>query len=545
MHANPIDWLIIAAVMVGTLLYGVFFASEKVRSDTEFYLGHRTTHWLVIGFSVTATYFSAIGFLGGTAWGYKDGLAVVLISINYPLVIVVVNAIFMPFFFNSGCASIFEYQERRFGPIARTTVASIFLLTQVLQSGAIVFAAASVCEFMTGIDLMYSVWLMTAVVFAYTVLGGTIAVIKTDVMQWVIMFGGTGVILGTLLWFIASNEPAAATAANPIIDFLRARQHTNLMDTSLSSSVVATIWTGVIGMGVYHVSVYGLNQMIVQRALAARTLADAKKSYLFAGYTVGACAALFPVIGTLIYGYYNGATFERPNTIILQYAQDTHIPGLVGITTVAVIAAAMSTMSSSVNSLAAVSTIDFYQRFIARTRSPEHYLKVSRLSTAIWCVLIIAPTFLYTRTTGSSILETLSEFGSYFVGAKLSMYLLGFYSKHASERGLLVGVVVGLVAVVSIQHQTDIAWPWFPLLGLVVTAPVCWLASLAIDGRRTELSRYSIAGQLAEFRANNRPLKVDGWYVVPGKIDRASYGLLWYFALTVLGLGLADWYLNR
>jgi SSS family solute:Na+ symporter len=545
MHADLIDWLIIAAVLAGTLLYGVFFASARVRSDTEFYLGHRTTHWLLIGFSVAATYFSAIGFLGGTAWGYKDGLAVVLISVNYPLVIVVVNAIFLPFFFNSGCASIFEYQERRFGPIARTTVATIFLLTQLLQSGAIVFAAASVCEFMTGIDLMYSVALMTAIVFAYTVSGGTTAVIKTDVVQWVIMFGGTAIILATLLWFVASNAPAGIAATNPIVDFLRAQQHTNAMVTSLSPSVVATIWTGIFGMGVYHVAVYGLNQMIVQRALAAKTLTDAKKSYLFAGYTVGACAALFPIIGTLIFGYYRGAAFVKPNTIILQYAQDIHIPGLVGITTVAVIAAAMSTMSSSVNSLATISTIDFYQRFLARNRSPEHYLKVSRLSTGLWALLIVVPSFLYTRTTGTSILETLSEFGSYFVGAKLSMFLLGFYSKHTSERGLLAGVIVGLIAIVLIETNTDIAWPWFSLIGVTVTAPVCWLASIAIDGRRSEHSRHSIPGQLAEFRANNRPLLVDGWYVVPGKVDRASYGLLLFFALTVLGLAVADWYLNH
>jgi solute:Na+ symporter, SSS family len=315
--------------------------------------------------------------------------------------------------------------------------------------------------------------------------------------------------------------------------------------TSLSPSVVATIWTGIFGMGVYHIAVYGLNQMIVQRALAATTLADAKKSYLFAGYTVGICAALFPIIGTLIYGYYGGAAFDKPNTIILQYAQDTHITGLVGITTVAVIAAAMSTMSSSINSLAAISTIDFYQRFMVKNRSPEHYLKVSRLSTGLWALLIVVPTFLYTRTAGASLLETLSAFGSYFVGAKLSMYLLGFYSKHTSERGLLIGVIVGFVAIMLIETRTDIAWPWFPLLGVIVTAPVCWLASLVIDGRQAEHSPHSIQGQLAEFHANNKPLKVDGWYVVPGKIDRASYGLLVFFVLTVLGLAAANWYLNR
>ena len=543
MRADSLDWLIIAAVVLGTLVYGVFFASEKVKSDTEFYLGHRTTPWWMIGLSVAATYFSAIGFLGGVAWGYAGGLAVVLISINYPLVIVAVNSIFMPFFFNSGCASIFEYQEKRFGPVARTTVATIFVFQQLIYSGAVVFAAASVCEFMTGLSMFYSVLTMTVVVFAYTVLGGTVAVIKTDTVQYFIMFGGTAVILATLLHFVSSVGPAGVGGGHAVIEFLQAHQKTDIMRSTFSPSVVETVWTGIFAMGVYHTQVYGLNQMVVQRALAAKTLGDAKKAYLLVGYTVGACAALFPVIGVLIYVYYGGAHFDKPNNIVLHYAQDIKIPGLVGVTTAAVLAAGMSSMSSSVNSLAAISTIDFYQRHFVKGRSADHYLSVSRISTGVWALLMAIPSYFYLKTTGS-VLETLSSVGSYLVGAKLSMYFLGFYSMHTSERGMLVGVVLGVAALILLKTYTTIAWPWFALLGVVLTMPMCWLASILLDGFKSEYSQFTIRGQIEDCQRRNLPLKQDGWYVVPGKIDPASYGLLAFFALTVLGLFWANWALN-
>jgi SSS family solute:Na+ symporter len=244
---------------------------------------------------------------------------------------------------------------------------------------------------------------------------------------------------------------------------------------------------------------------------------------------------LFFLLGILLYGYYGGRQFANGNTIILAFAAEIGMPGLMGIIAAAIFAASMSSLAAAFNSLATSSIIDFYQRFFRKHESPQHYLKATRLFTALWAVAIIVPAIIYARTTGS-VLQTLSEIGSYFVGAKLSMYGLGFFSRQATEKGLLTGVALGFVAVWYVSSSTDIAWPWYCLIGASVTAVAALITSRLIDGRQTEWSEYSIKGQQRKFREQNLPEKVDGWYIVPGKVDRVSYYLLGFFVLTLVFL---------
>jgi solute:Na+ symporter, SSS family len=288
------------------------------------------------------------------------------------------------------------------------------------------------------------------------------------------------------------------------------------------------------------VTVYGANQMMVQRTLGSKSIGDAKKSYLFMGYGAFFIYFLFFFIGVLCYSYYGGRTFENTNEIILTFARDKGIPGLSGILAAAVLAASMSTLSSAYNSLATVSTLDFYQRYLKKDGDETHYLNVSRGFTLGWALIIILPAFMYAQTQGS-ILEVLSKIGAYFVGAKLGMYALGFFSKNASEKGLLVGVAVGFAVVGYVSEFTEIAWPWFCAIGGSVTIIIGIVASLLITGRQKEWSRYTIEGQRLAFEAEGTPQKVDGWYQMPGKIDGASWGLLVFFVGTILALMALNW----
>jgi SSS family solute:Na+ symporter len=139
---------------------------------------------------------------------------------------------------------------------------------------------------------------------------------------------------------------------------------------------------------------------------------------------------------------------------------------------------------------------------------------------------------MYSKSTGS-ILETLSQVGSYFVGAQLGMFALGFFSKHATERGLLVGTAVGFGVVWYVATGTDLAWPWFCLIGAVTNITVSILASILIDGFQKNWSPYSIKGQLEKFRTEGLEEKENGWYLVPGRVDKVSYLLLVFFVLVV------------
>ncbi len=526
---GALNWSILVFYVVANLGLG-FVLGKKVESAEDFFLGDKSIPWWAIGISVVSTYVSALTFLGGPAWAYTDGLSVIAIHLNYPIVIFFVVTFFLPFFYNSGVASIYEYQEKRFGPTSRSVISVIFLLTQGLTSAAVLYATSLVLEFITGMPVEYCIVIVTVIAVVYTFMGGIAAVIWTDVIQAGILFAGALVILAALL----GEMPQ--TMAKTLAD-LKDQGLTDALDFNFDFTKVTSVWSGIIAMALFHVTVFGANQMMVQRTLAAKNIGDAKKSFLMMGFGAFFIYFLFILLGVLFYSYYGGREFENDNTIILQFATDYGLPGLMGLIAAAVLAASMSSLDSAFNSMATVSTIDFYQRYFKPNESGEHYLKVSRVFTLVWAAAIVSPALMFVESEGS-VLETLSKIGSYFVGAKLSMFALGFFSKHTTERGLLVGVVAGFAVLFYISTQTDIAWPWYCAIGGGVNIVVSQLASLILDGKQSEYSPYTVVGQKKKFAESGDPVQDNGWYVVPGKVDSISYYLIGFFLLTFLFLYL-------
>ena len=524
---GALNWSIIIIYLLANLLLG-FVLSKKVATAEDFYIGKKTTPWWAIGISVLATYVSAMTFLGAPAWSYSSGLSVIAIHLNYPLVIVLIMALFLPFFMQMGVISIYEYQEKRFGKLSRSIISIIFLVTQLLSSATVLVASAFVISYITGFEVVSSIVLVSMITLLYTSLGGMTAVIWTDVLQsGIFLFGGLFVLFS--LW---GEMPESMSE---ILTSLNEKGKLNPLDTSLDWTKDTTVWAGVIAMTVFHVTVYGANQMMMQRTLGAKNMGDAKKSLALMGFAAFFIYFMFILIGVLFYHYYNGKTFDNNNNIMLEFAEERAFPGFIGLIAAAVLAASMSSLSSALNSFATISTEGFYKRFFKPNESPAHYLKAARLSTIFWAILIIIPAILLSGDT-ESILKLLSKLGSYFVGAKLAMYGLGFYSKHTSERGLLIGVVIGFLVLAYVSTYTDIAWPWYAVIGSVVNIVASISASILLDGYQKEWSQYSIPGQQALFKAEGRPEKEDGWYVIPGKLDKVSWYLLGFFILSMIFL---------
>jgi SSS family solute:Na+ symporter len=519
-----LNWSIIGVYIAFALFMG-FYLSKRVKTAEHYYLGNRTTPWWAIGLSVVATYIGALTFLGGPFWAYQDGFSVILIHVNYPIAVFVVVTVFLPFFYNSGTASIYDYLESRFGRPTRSLMAGIFLFGNIAYSGIMLYTTALILEFITGIPTVDSIIVIAVIAVAYTMAGGITAVIWTDVAQTVILLLGAGIVLATLITQLPGG--LAATLSD-----LKAQGLTDPFVTSLDPSVVATIWTGVLAMSIYHVVVYGVNQMMVQRTLTARTIGDAKKSYLMMGYLAFFIFFLFFFIGLLFYAWFGGREFENGNTMMLEFVADVSIPGLMGLIAAAAVAASMSSLDSSLNSMATVTTVDFYQQYFKQDGTPEHYLKASRIFTLAWGVIIVLPALAFLGSEGS-VIEILSKIGSFLVGAKLAAYGLGFYSRHTTQRGLMIGIVAGFVCLAWLEYNMDVAWPWYCAIGGVVSIVVAWVASVALDGFQERHHPFTVQGQMEVFRAEGRPEKVDGWYQVPGKVDRASYWLLAFFAFSM------------
>lgn len=520
---GTLNWAIVIAYLLGNLLVG-WFMSRRIKTSEDYYLGDRSAPWWAIGISVIATYVSALSFLGGPAWAYGDGMAALAIHINYPLVLFVVIVFFLPFFYNSGVPSIYDYLERRFGVASRRVMAILFLITQAITTASILTATAIVGTFVTGLSVELVILIMTAIVLVYTLLGGMNAVIWTDVLQGIILFFGAGLILYYLL--------GATSPMSGALETLSDKGKLNPLNFDLDISIAPTVWAGVLAMTLFHITVYGANQMMVQRALAAKNIGDAKKSYLLMGYVAFFIYFLFFFIGALLFVHFKGKPFEEPNEIILHFANGLALPGLMGILAAAILSASMSSMSSALNSLATISVTGFYRPLIKQNADEKHYLNASRVFTVIWALAIIPAALLFVNSKGS-ILETLTAVGSYFVGAKLAMFGMGFFSKHTTERGLLTGVAAGFIALYLIKagipfsdwEPPKIAWPWFVVIGGVVNIVVSYIASLILDGKQSEWHAQTVIGQRAKFKAEKLAEKDGNWYVVPGKVEPITWGL--------------------
>ena len=539
---GALNWTIVGVYMVANLALGAFM-SRRVKSSEDYYLGDRSSPWWAIGISVVATYVSALSFLGGPAWAYGDGMAALAIHVNYALVVFACIVFFIPFFYNSGVASIYEYLERRFGVASRTVMSLVFMVTMVIGAASILAATAIVVTFVTGMSPTSAILLMTAIVVCYTMLGGMNAVIWTDVLQGVILIIGALVVLGSLLSQIGPMGEA--------LEFLDTRGKLNPINTDLDFSIPPTIWAGVIAMTLYHLTVYGANQFMVQRALAAKSIGDAKKSYMVMGFAAFFLYFAFFFIGAMLFVFYEGKPFEQPNEIILVFANSLAIPGLLGIIGAAILSASMSSTSSALNSLSTVLVTDIYQKFVNKEADEKHYLLMSRMFTVAWGLAVIPIAISFASTTGS-ILEIMSKVGSYLVGAKLAMFGMGFFSKHTTERGLLVGVVAGFLGMIFFVpigpfvawvdplwnamniDRPAIAWPWFVVVGGLINIVVSWVASVALDGFQKDWHPQTVQGQLAEFRESGRDMKSDGWYVVPGKVEPVVWLLPVFFVFTIL-----------
>lgn len=542
-----LNWSIIFAYLLGNLGLG-WAMSRKVHDAKDYYIGDRSAPWWAIGISVVATYVSALSFLGGPAWAYGDGMAALAIHINYSLVIFICIVFFIPFFYNSGVASIYEYLERRFGLASRTVMGIIFMFTMTVGAASILTATAVVVTFVTGLNTTTAIVLMTSIVLVYTLMGGMNAVIWTDVLQGVILLAGAGIILMYLLGEVSPMSGA--------LTFLQSNGKLNPINTDFDLSIPPTIWAGVFAMTLYHVTVYGANQFMVQRALAAKNIGDAKKSYMMMGFAAFFLYFVFFFIGALLYVHFEGKPFAQPNEIILIFAESLAIPGLMGIIGAAILSASMSSTSSAFNSLATISVTDFYQMFYVKDADEKHYLKASRIFTAIWAVAVIPLAIVFASSTGS-ILEIMSSVGSYVIGAKLAMFGMGFFSKHTTERGLLTGVaagLIGLMLVVPIDavagvvdplwtaidvERPVIAWPWYGVIGAVFNIVVAWSVSVALDGFQDDWHEHSVPGQLKKFRENNLNTMSGGWYIVPGKVEPIAWTLPVFFLMTI---GFLAWF---
>ncbi len=239
----------------------------------------------------------------------------------------------------------------------------------------------------------------------------------------------------------------------------------NVIDTDLALNKDTTLYTGLFALSFLHLSVYGSNQLIIQRTLATKDLVAAKRSMLLVGYGLFFVYFLFSLMGVYLYLFYQGQEFENANTIVLHFVFNNTNEIVQGVVVASLIAAAMSTLDSTYNSMSTILTYDIYKRFIAKNRTEKHYNIVAKRFSLLCACALIFPAIM--SVSNESVTKLIASFTSLFVGVRLGSFLLGLFFKKANEAGVLAGTLSSLISLVAL-YISDVAWPWQAPVGTLV-----------------------------------------------------------------------------
>lgn len=539
-NLGVINWIVLLVYFVAMMILGTQVG--KSNSNTEsYFLGSRKIPWWAIGLSVMATQCSAVSFIGMPGWGYTSGLQRLTFTFQFPLVMVILMTTFVPFFYNTKVVSIYEYLEKRFGSKSRTLMALIFLLSRGLQTAVVMYGPALALSMITGADPKIAILIMGVFAIAYTVFGGIAAVIWTDVVQMFVIW--IGVILAIAI--------PIATAHGGIGEIMSNAASNNLLqglDFKLGLDNPYSFWGGLLGSGFLYLTYLGTDQSQVQRVLTAKSIRETKLSLSLAGFIVPIQTLAFLFSGICLFTTYGGKTFDNSDYVMLTFITK-HLPvGIAGLVTAGVFAAGMSSVDSALNSLATVSINDFYKKW-KPDATDDQCLKVSRIMTLFWGVF--ATLFALVLGGLGSVLDLINVIGPMFYPCMLSAFTLAVFCKKGNEKGCIAAIITGLVVDLYMFLRTDIGSLWWNFFGFLIAFAVGYIVSI-ITNKDTEVAaakefsyetatgnqltisnvvKLAVAGKIEE-------KDEDGYYVVPGKLDKIGYALIAFFVIQCIVLAL-------
>ncbi len=475
----------------------------------SFSKGKNQFGWFTVGISILATYISAMTFVGMPGWVYSSGMEALSIHLNYPIVIFFAVIFFVPVFYNLGLTSIYEYLEHRFGIYARTINSVVFIIVQCISAGVILYTVALIAVQVLPVSISEAIICISLFTACYTYAGGISTVIWTDMLQSAVLVAGS-----VAIFYILLTDMSTATHLT--------KEHLNIINLEFEPGVDTTLWAGVVAVSFLHLSVYGTNQLIIQRTLATRCVKTAQKSMLLCGYSAFFIYLFFAVLGVLLTIFYHDKSFENSNEVILDFVFNHTNPIVIGLVLSALAAAAMSTLDSTYNSMATVATFDLYKRFFCKDAPEPHYDSVARKMSLIAAVLVVVPAIL--AISNESVLKTIASLTSIFVGIRLGSFVLGLFWSKANEAGVIAGSIISMAAVFSTM-SSDIAWPWFAPIGTAV---------FLLSGVITSHFYGTISAAQQSFIDNQKSLFT--------KPTLSHYGLLLFAVATIIAcIVIPDW----
>lgn len=505
------DWIVLGIYIVVMVSIGAW--ANRLQTDTEaYFVGNRSIRWWAAGLSIIATSFSAASILGVPGYAYTTDLWYLQYQLGDFLAAIVVCLLFIPFFHKIRLTTAYEYLELRFDLKTRLLGSTLFILTVLLRAGSLLYGAAllfsavaptDIIPALTGVE--EAVLIFGAIAIIYTVMGGISAVIWTDVIQFSIM--SLGIIAS--MWVVVIDTPGgwptafAEAAELNKLDLI----HFDAQEPAAGTSIL----TAVFGYGLLALSLFGTNQQPVQRYMTVKSPREAQRA-LILGVAAGALGVLLSLLlGVFLFIFYEhfpnllpaGLTSDQ----VMPHFVRTQVPPIVtGALVAAVFAAAMSSLDSALNSMAAALTVDFLARF-KKNVSERYRLNFAKVVVVVAGVIGIY-IGIFSARTEAPLIDLILQFMGYFAGGLLGLFLLGILTQRANGTGAFVAAILGTLTVLMVTENElpvprlyevfgfeAVPFIWSTAISLLITLGIGYLLSLpggpvAVEKRKKTTWKY-------------------------------------------------------
>jgi len=473
---SSIDLAVMAAYCVAVLGVGLWFARQQ-KDATDYFLGHRSLPWAAVMLSIVATETSALTVISIPGLGARGDLTFLQLALGYVVGRIGVAAWLLPGYFRGEQETAYARLEERFGTGTRRAASGVFMAVRALGDSVRVFATAIPLTVITGWPVWVSVLVVCVVTLGYTWVGGLRAVVWVDVMQLALyLFTGIAAIV------VAARLTGGVL---PVLDAAAAAGKLRAVDLRFSFSVPYTLLGGVVGGALLSAASHGTDHLIVQRLLGTRSLRHARLALVGSGVVVLLQFGLFLMVGTFLWAAGADPGTGSGDDIFPRFMVERLPVGISGLAIAGVLAAAMSTVASSLNALASATTHDFYASITGR-RDPRHLLVVGRWATVVWAA-VLAGGALSFRSSDTPVVVLALSIASITYGGLLGLFILAGTVRRARQRDVITALAVATAAMLVVvllkpPPFTTLAWPWYVPLGLAITLVTGWAMSRLPSG---------------------------------------------------------------
>jgi SSS family solute:Na+ symporter len=485
---NALDLTIVVVSLAGLVALAGWLARRQATTRDYYLGGGRLPAW-ALGASLAANQVSAISLIGAPAFvALREGGGLVWLQyeLAVPLAMAALVVWGVPFLRRAAGVEVYESVESRLGRGARRLLAGFFLLGRGLGAGVVLYASSLVVDACTAWGFETSLLVVGLVAVVYTALGGLVADVFSDVLQFALLWGATFVV--TLVLAVRLGGQGLLSSIDPTrlaaLDF---------SGHGLGDGATFAFWPMLIGGFFLYVSYYGCDQTQAQRILAAADDGRARRALTIASLLRFPLVLTYCGFGVMLSVFvaatpdFARSLADRPPDALVPQFLVTYLPsGVVGVVVAGILAAALSSIDSALNSLSAVSV----EEFAPSGADPARRLRWARASTVLWGTAATAAAWFFSHT-GETTIELVNRVGSALYGPVLAVFVLAWRSRRADGRSAVVGAIGGVGAnLVLAAFAPGLSWLWWNVVGFAVAMVV----GVAFGSGTTPVERRALPG---------------------------------------------------